>query len=103
VRRSKYSRCSRLSERDGLGENIAKPGMMAGMIWNLCLNGHTGEELGLYKRLFSPQTFIYIVSGSRSFSWEILQRAIDCYLPNTMDTLEVEVVAQLVHICRYFG
>ncbi|PMD51668.1 uncharacterized protein K444DRAFT_544116, partial [Hyaloscypha bicolor E] len=53
----------------------------------------------LFKRLYWGRTWvvqeivlatdIYIVSGSRSFSWEILQRAIDCYLPNARDTLEV--------------
>jgi hypothetical protein len=50
-------------------------------------------------------TDIYIVSGSRSrsFSWKILQKAIDCYVPDARDTREMEVVAQLVHIRRSFG
>ena len=48
---------------------------------------------------------IYIVSGSRSrsFSWMVLQKATDCYVPEARDTREMEVVAQLAHIRRSFG
>jgi len=53
-----YSCCSHLSERDGLGKNIAKPGTMAGMSGTSVQTAILGKDLDC-ARYCSRQRHLY--------------------------------------------